>query len=280
MNLPQLPDGQGSQLVTPLNVLVGGQASPRDTAPPPNQLSTAPSTKTALTRESADSPLSIKSEARPEDERALEEMLKQFFKRQAASVLPRLGAKNPEWWDEDRWNAELADDLYKLALQVTSEVGGNLFEDLGSQPSEYSPEQTQEFLKAVSESRAGAINSTTLEQIERALAGELADDAVGSTPEGVFQIAESSRSGIAGVALATTLTAFAVGEAAKQFGRDGTTKTWVVNSANPRNSHAAMNGETVPVGEKFSNGADWPGDAVLGADGVAGCMCSVDITIP
>jgi hypothetical protein len=32
MNLPQVPDGD--ELITPLNVTTGGQASPRDSAPP------------------------------------------------------------------------------------------------------------------------------------------------------------------------------------------------------------------------------------------------------
>ena len=38
-------------------------------------------------------------------------------------------------------------------------------------------------------------------------------------------------------------------------------------------------GETVPVDGKFSNGADWPGDDVLGPDGTCGCNCTTEITI-
>lgn len=38
-----------------------------------------------------------------------------------------------------------------------------------------------------------------------------------------------------------------------------------------------MDGETVPIESDFSNGATWPGDPVLGADGVAGCMCALQI---
>jgi hypothetical protein len=36
LNLPHIEDGDG--LVTPLNVVVGGQASPTDSAPPPKSL--------------------------------------------------------------------------------------------------------------------------------------------------------------------------------------------------------------------------------------------------
>jgi hypothetical protein len=38
-----------------------------------------------------------------------------------------------------------------------------------------------------------------------------------------------------------------------------------------------MDGETVAIDDKFSNGADWPGDPVLGAEGVAGCNCGVTV---
>ena len=42
-----------------------------------------------------------------------------------------------------------------------------------------------------------------------------------------------------------------------------------------------MNGETVGIRERFSNGADWPGDSrVLGASDVANCHCEVELTIP
>ena len=42
----------------------------------------------------------------------------------------------------------------------------------------------------------------------------------------------------------------------------------------------AMNGETVPYDEPFSNGAMWPGDIDnLDAEEVANCQCILEITI-
>lgn len=73
---------------------------------------------------------------------------------------------------------------------------------------------------------------------------------------------------------------FALVEAAKQLTGDRASKAWVVNSKNPRPEHARMNGQEVPVGEKFSNGADWPGDPALGAGGVSNCECTVDVVLP
>jgi hypothetical protein len=56
----------------------------------------------------------------------------------------------------------------------------------------------------------------------------------------------------------TTVTSFGSEDGAKQAGAGS--KTWTVISRNPRPSHARMAGETVPVGELFSNGGNWPGD--------------------
>ena len=53
------------------------------------------------------------------------------------------------------------------------------------------------------------------------------------------------------------------------------TKTWVAG-INPRPEHAAMDGETVPLGEPFSNGMNGPGDFTGGAEEVANCDCDLE----
>ena len=40
-----------------------------------------------------------------------------------------------------------------------------------------------------------------------------------------------------------------------------------------------MDGETVPIDETFSNGADWPGDDSLDADESCGCNCTTRIIV-
>ena len=55
-------------------------------------------------------------------------------------------------------------------------------------------------------------------------------------------------------------------------------KIWVTGD-NPRSSHALMNGETVPVGEAFSNGAFWPGDDNLEPDESCYCNCTTVVII-
>ena len=108
------------------------------------------------------------------------------------------------------------------------------------------------------------------------------EDALKATPKGVFDNAEKNRSESAGRAFAGSLISWSVMEACRQNEQPGQKpwKTWVVTSGNPRASHAAMNGETVPYDEPFSNGAMWPGDIdALDASEVANCECIVEIFI-
>lgn len=268
-NRPAL-GGDAAQLVTPLNVLVGGQASPRDSAP-----------KAGAIRSKRD-PVKLKGEADDASAKLVANVLNRFFKRQRQTVLGKLGSKaDPKWWDGSRWNQELSDDLFKASVAVTGQVAADTLERVGDDPAAYDMARTEKFLKSVAASRAQMINATTQAQLEAALADDEVDEdgEPVSSPEKVFDDAEDGRgSGIAQTLL-TTFAAFAVTETAKQRS-SSSTKTWMVNSSNPRPEHAAMDGETVPIGEQFSNGADWPGDPTLGAEGVSNCSCTVNVSIP
>lgn len=278
-NMPAL-GGDASELVTPLNVLVGGQASARDSGSQNVRAGDAPRVK-ALSR-APGGPLRVKADGRPEDAKLCEQVLQKFFKRQGTAVLARLGSKSAAWWDQERWDRELADDLFKAAFTVSTEVAQETLESLGIAPSVYDEARTAAFLKALAGKRAQWINDATYRQLQAALDDDLSDDAVKATPEGVFEEAEGSRAESAGLTLATTLAGFAVVESLKQSGRPGTTKTWLTTSGDPRPSHAVMDGETVAVDEVFSNGMDWPGDMVgAGGDGgeIANCSCVTELTI-
>jgi hypothetical protein len=259
-NMPAL-EGDADQLVTPLNVLVGGQASPRDSAP-----KRIPST--------AGFSKALKERAPEGRQSQVEQVVSAFFKRQGAVVLSALGAKaDPDWWDAARWDRELADDLFKLAAATSTQVGKATAEKLGFDADDYDVDRTLNFLKSVAASRASMVNATTRDRVQKAL-----DD--GNPPAGVFDEAKTSRSAQIAATLTTTFSAFATTEAAKQVAGDKATKTWVVTSKNPRPSHSQMSGETVLVSEDFSNGMAWPGDPVGGADEVANCTCDLEITIP
>lgn len=255
-NMPSL-GGDAAQIVTPLNVLVGGQASPQDSAP-------------------KGGPVRVKARAPQTYEAKHAEVLVKFFRRQSAAVKSSLGAKAAdEFWDAERWNGELSDDLYVLALQVTREVSAKTLEGIGYGPDAYDADRTLAWLREVSDRSAKSINDTTKAQIDAALEADDPDAAVTS----VFDVAEGQRSGAIAATAVTLLSGFATTEAAKQVAGDKATKTWIAGPK-PRASHAAMSGETVPLSENFSNGMAWPGDSAGGADEVAGCNCSLQIDIP
>jgi len=71
----------------------------------------------------------------------------------------------------------------------------------------------------------------------------------------------------------TTASMFGSAEAANAGGLR--TKTWVVNSSQPRDTHLRMDGETVGIRDRFSNGLRWPGDPSGRAEENANCQCSV-----
>jgi HK97 family phage portal protein len=254
-NMPSIGP-EGDQLVTPLNVLVGELASPRDSG---------------TQNEAPEKRRGVRAKARaPEThEKKHRQILAAFFKRQSRAVQSRLGAGATDWWDVERWNDELATDLLGLAL-TTSEVAALAALNAGGFDDDaYDVNRTVNFLKEATRLNAEEINSTTHEQVESALAEDEPDVAH------VFEIAGTSRT----EQIATTAVTFASGFGAVEAARQnsaGATKTWVTVSGNPRPSHAAMNGETVGIDDVFSNGLRWPG-GIGDPDETAGCQCEMDI---
>lgn len=260
----------GDELVVPLNVLIGGQASPRDSAPPPR------STPRVDGMKESDRP-GLKSRDWEHEgyQEAFQAQLKRFFDRQERSIMSSLNAK-ADWWDEERWNKELADDLFGLALEITREIGQGQARALGFSPDDYDVERTVNFLKTVARNRADWVNATTKRKLDAALQeAEDASDAVA----GVYEEARNARTLSAGNALVAALAGWTATEVVRQNVGSGGSKTWLTNSGNPRPSHAAMDGETVGVNQAFSNGMQWPGDPAGGVDQVAGCCCGVEVQV-
>lgn len=281
-NLPAIEGGD--EVVTPLNVLIGGQASPRDGVTAGGGGGSLPADDPEAVGATVDEPKTRQQKAKAatgsvkssdvdptEYVAAAQQVLRRFFERQRKAVLSRLGAKDDAWWDAERWDKELGDDLYRLAVTTATSIGTAQAVALGFEAGEYDEDRTLAFLRAVADSRAGAVNAATRAQIAAAIDDEDGD------PSAVFDVAVAERADTGSAALVAALAGFAVMEAGKQLVGSRATKTWLVMSSNPRPEHAAMNGETVPIEDDFSNGATWPGDPVLGVDGVAGCSCALEI---
>lgn len=288
-NMP--PIEGGDEIITPLNVLVGGQASPQDTHMDEKGFTIVQpqgtidrdffirSLKRQVGKEcdcpdcKADS-VSIKAVSYEDEEQTMSETLLEFFKRQAKSVLPKIGAGS-DWWDEERWNAELADDIEPVLDAIADRHGEETAKAIGSK---YNTEQTRAWLRKCAEGRATAINSTTKKRLDEAVESDDEEN----TPSHTFEVRNSDSEKV-GRKLALDIAGWAtVVEAVSQARQQGVEariqKRWVTGT-NPRPEHAAMNGQTVDIDESFSNGCSWPGDDNGDPDTTCGCNCSTEVII-
>ncbi len=260
MNLPSLPDGD--QLVTPLNVLVGGQASPRDSAPKGLE----PHTK-------ADDDIDIEHvQLREQHIKRWLQVMQSYFRRQEASITSRVPAKarkgiDDVWADGDRWDRELEADLLRLNVLTATAWADRV---AAAAQVEYDPDLMLPWLEENARIAAVSINGTTRDAVKGALGEAEALAAV----RHVFELAREVRAPEIAASKTTTAANFGAQDAAKQGGLK--TKTWRHNASNdPRSQHVAMAGQTVAIDRRFSNGALWPGDPILGAEQNAHCRCSV-----
>jgi hypothetical protein len=173
------------------------------------------------------------------------------------------------WWDEERWNAELKVDLFRLNSLTARAWAERLAEEIGA---DVSDEAMGPWLEEHSRIQAENINGQTRDAIAEALRADEPREAV----KHVFFLALTVWAGRQAVSGVTSASSFGMGEAANAGGLRQ--KTWRVNSANPRPEHAAMDGETVGIRELFSNGMRWPGDPAGGADNNSNCQCSVEFS--
>lgn len=274
LDLPAIEGGD--DLITPLNVLVGGLASPRDTDPTVERYNSGTVQKKSEGRKARTNPTD-------EEKERIAKVYREFFKRQAKSVLPKLGAKSEKWWDDERWNKELTEDLFEEVYGMSASMAREAVKDLFGDSGTYDQKRTEAYIRKMCERRAEMVNQSTYDELVESLDDDSFEDedALKSTPEGVFENAEENRANTAGAAFAVAVIAFSAMEACQQNDHgQNIVKTWVCTSANPRASHARLNGETVPYKEPFSNGAMWPGDMDnLDAEEVANCQCVLEVTV-
>lgn len=279
-NLPPLPDGQGEMIITPLNVVEGGQASPQDThmeeQEPMALQDTHEASCSCIQCKSKNEPVRIKAKSTQEEDERMAEVLSKFWKRQADSILPKLGAKSAKWWDEDRWNDELTEDLTPVINDVADAHGKETADAIGF---EYDTSRTRKYLGTLAAGRAKAINESTRKKLQAAIDDEDEEN----TPAHVFEVRQNKDTTTFGRMLALTVAGWAaVREAPQQaesFGIEKTMEKVWVTGTNPRPEHEAMNNQRVPIDEPFSNGCYWPGDENGDPDTTCGCNCSTEIII-
>ena len=274
-NLP--PVEGGDELIVPLNVVDGGQSSPQDTHMEEQEPMTIEENAPKMRTKAEAEKLRIKARSTQEEDEKMAGVLRSFWKRQAAAVLPKIGAKSAKWWNEERWNTELADDIEPVIDSVADAHGKEVAKAIGS---EYSTDQTRKYLRALAEGRAKAINESTRKRLQAAIDDDEDEE---NTPAHVFEVRGNKDAEIFGRSLAIGVAGWAATrEAPAQAEQQGFHKTvekrWITGT-NPRPEHAAMNGETVPIDEAFSNGCKWPGDEDGDPDTTCGCNCSTEVII-
>ena len=284
-NLPHI-DG-ADQLIVPLNVVEGGLASPNDTDPTAARLEGEAEHKCGCPDHKSHE-VSYKATATDDELRTSVELFRAYFERQSRSVLPKIHAAKsagtlakddePEWWDVTRWDRELEEDLFKASRSLNEASAIRALNALGVPSDMYEQGEALEFLRSMCRQRAQWVNEVTRRELERAIELEEAGaEGMMATPAGVYENAAKNRAESAGNAFATAVDAWSTLDACKQTGIEGIRKTWIVQSSNPRKAHAAMNGQSVPIDDRFSNGMEWPGDWVGGPDEVCGCQCTVAV---
>ena len=273
-NLPSIEGGD--DLVTPLNVTQGGQASPRDSAPDPeDEPEEAPEALGTSSRQ-----LSFKAGAPDISVEAADRSLSDYFARMGRSLSSQLGAqvktlgsKAIDEVDWSRWENELVPVLLGVNGPTAERAAKDALRQMGMDPTLYSAEDLSAWLADNASAQAHATTDTSRLHVEEALA----KDDPSSALRAVFAWWAGDRAASIGRRQATHVSGQAtVVQARKHLTRPQ--KTWVVTSGDPRDSHAALNGTSVDVDGVFPNGARWPGDSVLPAEEAAQCRCEITIT--
>lgn len=280
MNLPRIEDPEADQLVTPLNMsMPATYLEPNDgksiTLLPPTPTARKQSIEGVASDETETKRLNfptVKPDFPEITEQAIGDwsiLLNKTFTRQRDAVLPLVkGIKAAAlWWDQERWDREVSADFYALSM-TTAGAYARAF--AGQLAYSYDPSWMEAYLRINAKIAAENLNQSTFDQLAAAIND---GESVGAVKR-VFE-----------VLLTTGLLRF-VSErvhALEQFAeydvadKSGIikTKTWVVRSGNPRDTHAALNGVIVGIRDTFPNGAMWPGDRRAGPKETSHCQCGL-----
>lgn len=264
-NLP--PVENGDELITPLNVLVGGLASPRDTAPKGG----APAGK-ALGRVKATRPDDLGDRHTESD--AFVERVRLMWRGIAEDIEAALDDEAKALPDltqlyDSTAVAGVLEPIVRAHMQRLAEVGAwEVLAQWNPESDGWGPEMVEAWIARAAATDAAAWARGMQDGIGRAATREDPDTALRA-----FLTSDALATVLAG-AFALEALGFGAQDAAVKSGLG--VKTWRVTSSNPRVSHAAQDGQTVRIDDIFANGLRWPGDHFGDAGETAGCTCRLD----
>lgn len=265
-NLPEI-DG-GDDLVTPLNVTIGGLASPTDTAPEEGNQQ-APKARRPRRKAAQPDDLGTAAKEREAFRSALEKYadeqntrLQRILDGKAAPA--DLYAAIDQVEETNRLKPIILRHIYRLA-----QVGAwDVLAQWDPEADGWAAENLLAYLDKAAETNAGRMVTARYEQLTSDDNLEAFDDRLRTA------LTATAWAGAWAVTFGTEALNFGRADAAGATGLGS--KTWRVRSNNPRPSHAAQNGETVRADDIFSNGLRWPGDHFGDAEETANCTCEIE----
>lgn len=266
LDLPYLEGTE--ELIVPLNVIQGGQASPTDSG---SQNLSGSDTNQLDHRQqdgAAEEGKSLAPKARM--------VLKAVTSRPSPSILERMrqayvGELQREGLSEAAVEA-LADRIEPFLAEQAIEAANGVILRSGTGTETIGRGAIRNYIRQMAEGKADAAVDAAM----RLLGAVSGDDAAQDTArETIEDILSEDRLGLWADASTKDAAGFGSQEGARRSG--AVKKMWVHNgSSHPRAEHAAMNGETVDMDDTFSNGMRWPHDWGGGdADDIVGCNCDI-----
>ena len=266
LDLPYLEGTE--ELIVPLNVIQGGQASPTDSG---SQNLNGSDTNQLDHRQqdgAAEEGKSLAPKARM--------VLKAVTSRPSPSILEQMRrAYVDELQREGLSEAAveaLADRIEPFLAEQAIEAANGVILRSGTGTETIGRGAIRNYIRQMAEGKADAAVDAAMRLLGAVSGDDAAQDAARETIEDILS---EDRLGLWADASTKDATGFGSQEGARRSG--AVKKMWVHNgSSHPRAEHAAMNGETVDMDDTFSNGMRWPHDWGGGdADDIVGCNCDI-----
>ena len=266
LDLPYLEGTE--ELIVPLNVIQGGQASPTDSGSQNLDGSDTNQLDHRQQDEAAEEGKSIDPKARL--------VLKAVTSRPSPSILERMRQAyidelQREGLSESAVDA-LADRIEPFLAEQAVDAANLVILRSGTGSETIGRGAIRNYIRQMAEGKAGAAVDAAMRLLGAAAQDDAAQDRARETIEDILS---DDRLGLWADASTKDATGFGSQEGARRSG--AIRKMWVHNgSSHPRADHAAMDGETVDMDDTFSNGMRWPHDWGGGdADDIVGCNCDI-----
>lgn len=276
LNLPYI---EGSdELITPLNVTAGGQASPTDSgsqnvkpgsetvAPAPSDGKALPAGRSVRKVAKASGPTAA---ARDE----LRDVVADLFRRMAVDIDGPIA--DPLTFHLV-WDAITAKALESHLAGSADRAARKVLRDLGTADDAWAASVMAAYLKAMADTHGGRMVAHVIEAAGAEWAPDPAKPDDGPSHNGLVAALAIAAGALSATALADA-SGFGAHDAAHASG--ASEKTWETGP-NPRPSHADIDGETVAFDDTFSVGVLWPGDSRGLPEETAGCNCGVSFLLP